>query len=235
LRRWQVKRIWPPSSAAHVDGAHLHVLVHAVGDDRARDHRDDRAHAGIVAADHRRAVERHAVQELDERGLQAREVVAVGVHVVGVDVGHDRQDRHQVQERRVGLVGLDHDVLARAEARVRAGAVEAAADDEGRVDAGLGQHAGDQRRRRRLAVRAGDRDALLQAHQLGQHHRARHHRDALGARGDHLGVVALHGGRRDDRLRIGDVGRVVADVDADAQFASRREVALSDWSEPETA
>ena len=204
-----------------VDGAHHRVGAEAVADHRPRDHRHDRAHAGIVDAQDRGAVERHPVDELDERLLQPREVVAVGVHVVGVDVRDDGHHRQQVQERRVRLVGLDDDVVADAEARVGAGGVEPAADHEGRVEAGLGEHAGDEAGRRRLAVRAGDRDALLQAHQLGQHHGARHDRHAARARGDHLGVVGAHRGRRDDRLGAGDVIGVVADRDADAERGER--------------
>ena len=129
-----------------VDGAHHRVGAEAVAHDRARDHRHDRAHAGVVGAQDRGAVERHLVDELDEGLLQPREVVAVGVHVVGVDVGDDRHHRQQVQERRVRLVGLDDDVVAGAEARVGAGGVEPAADHEGRVEPGLGEHAGDERR-----------------------------------------------------------------------------------------
>jgi hypothetical protein len=54
--------------------------------------------------------------------------------VVGVDVGDHRDHRLQVQEGRVGLVGLGDDELAGAEARVGAGAVQAPADDEGRIE-----------------------------------------------------------------------------------------------------
>jgi hypothetical protein len=186
-----------------------------------RDHRHDRAHAGIVGAEDRGAVERHLVDELDEGLLQLGEVVAVGVHVVGVDVRDDRHHRQQVEERGVRLVGLDDDVVAGAEPGVRAGGVEAAADDEGRVEPGLGEDAGDERGRGRLAVRAGDRDALLETHQLGEHHRARHDRHALRARRDHLGVVALHRARRDHRLGAGDVRGVVADRDPDAALRER--------------
>ena len=39
------------------------------------------------------------------------------------------------------------------------------------------EHRGDERRGRGLAVRAGDRDAVLHAHQLGEHLGARDHRD----------------------------------------------------------
>jgi hypothetical protein len=117
-----VKRICPPGSAC-TSTARTCAFAQAVADDRARDHRHDRAHAGVVGAQHGRAVEGHAVQEVDEGRLQPREVVAVGLHVVGVDVGDHRQHRQQVQERGVALVGLDHDVVARAQARVGAGAV----------------------------------------------------------------------------------------------------------------
>ena len=71
----------------------------------------------IVGAQDRDAVERHAVQEVDEGLLELREIVPVGLHVVGVDVGDHRHHRQQVQERRVGFVGLDHDVVAAAELR----------------------------------------------------------------------------------------------------------------------
>ena len=98
-----------------IDRAHHRVGAEAVGHDRARDHLHDPTHAGIVAAQDGRAVERHAVNEFDEGRLQLREVVAVGVHVVGVDVRDDRHHRQQVEERRVGFVGLDDDVVARAE------------------------------------------------------------------------------------------------------------------------
>ena len=46
----------------------------------------------------------------------------------------------QVQERGIALVGFGDQVAAGAEARVGAGALQAAADDEGRIFAALGQH-----------------------------------------------------------------------------------------------
>ena len=66
---------------------------------------------------------------------------------------------------------------------------QAPADDERRIEAAFGEHRRDQARRRRLAVRAGDGDALLQPHQLGEHQRARHDRDAALARREHFGIV----------------------------------------------
>ena len=115
-----------PAVVANIDGADLRRVAQAVGDDRLRDDRQDRAHVRIVHAQHRHAVEGQALEEIDERLPQAREIVAVGLHVIGIDVRDHRQHRLQVQERRVGLVGFDDDELAAAELGVGAGAPRAA-------------------------------------------------------------------------------------------------------------
>jgi hypothetical protein len=46
---------------------------------------------------------------------------------------------------------------------------------------------------------------LLQAHQLGQHHGARHDRNMFFAGGDHFRIVGLHRGRRHHRVGAFDV------------------------------
>ena len=141
----------------------------------------------------------------------------------------------QVEERRVGLVGLGDQELALAQARVGIGRQQTPADHERRIEAAFGEHRGDEAGRRRLAVRAGDRDALLQAHQLGEHQRARHHRDAALARRDDFGIVGRDRGRHDHRVGAGDVRRRMADRDASRPArASRRVTALSVRSEPVT-
>ncbi len=212
---------------ADVDGPHLGLLADAIAGHRALHVGHDFAYRRVVDAEDRRAIEGHAMQEFQEGALELAEVVPIGFHVVGVDVGHHRHHRHQVQERCIGLVGLDHDVVAAAELGVRARAVQAPADDESGVQPALGQHAGHQAGGRRLAVRAGDRDALLQAHQLGQHHRARHDGNHALAGGEHLGVVGLHCRGRDHRVGADDVAVRVAHVGLDAQrlqAAQRRAV-----------
>ena len=85
----------------------------------------------------------------------------VGFHVIVVDVGDNGDHRIQIQERGIGLVGLDHDVIATAQPRTGAGGIQAAADHEGRIEAAGSEHARHQARRRRLAVRARDRNPLL--------------------------------------------------------------------------
>ena len=137
--------------------------------------------------------------------------------MIGVDVRDHRHERLQVQERGIAFVGLGHQILAASEARVGAGANEAPADDKGRVEAALRQHTGREAGGGGLAVRAGNGDAVLQSHQLGQHFGARDHRDLGGARRLHLGVRVLHRRRNHHHVRAGDVRRVMADGHADTK------------------
>ena len=209
-------RMRPPSFAMSVARRRASG-GHSVGHDRLGDGGQDFAHVRIVDAEHRDAVERQALGEIDERALQPLEVVAVGLHVIGVDVGDHRHRRRQVEERRVGFVRLGDEKIAGAEPRVRIRRQEAPADDERRVEAALGQHRRDETRGRRLAVRAGDRDALLQAHQLGQHQRTRHDGNSALARRDDFRIVRRHRRRHDDRIGAGDIRRGMTDRDADAE------------------
>ena len=103
----------------------------------------------------------------------------------------------QVQERGVALVGLGHQVLARAEPRVGAGALEAAADHEGRILAAFGEDRRHEAGGGGLAVRAGHRDGVAEAHELAEHLGARHHRDALAP-----APPPLRGFPRDTALEI---------------------------------
>src|SRR3546814_13525788 len=88
----------------------------------------------------------------------------------------------------VALVGLGHQPVAAAQARVCAGGEQLAADDEGRVEPAFGQHAGQQRGGGGLAVGAGDRDAAAEAHQLGR---------KSGVWGKSVAVSVDLGGRRE--------------------------------------
>ena len=176
----------------------------------------------VIETGHHQAVERHAVGEADERLLDVL-VVAVVVEVLGVDVGDDGDGGREVQERAVGLVGLGDQQVAGAARGVGAERVELAADDDGGIEAGLAQHRGDQRGGGGLAVRAGDGDAVLEPHQLGEHLGARDHGDAALARDHELGVVALHRGREHHHVGVRHVLGAVADVDRGAQRAQARD------------
>ena len=75
----------------------------------------------------------------------------------------------ELQERAVALVGFGDQVLRLAEAGVRAHGIDAAADDHGGVESAGGEHCGDHRGGGGLAMHAGDGDAVLQAHEFGEH------------------------------------------------------------------
>ena len=112
--------------------------------------------------------------------------------------------------------------------------MQLAADHERRIEPAFGEHAGDEARRRGLAVRAGDGDAAAEAHQFAEHFGARHDRHAPLARGDEFGIVGLDRARHDQHVDVGDVRRVVAASMRAPSPASRRVAAFSALSEPDT-
>ena len=195
---------------AHVLGAHVGLRIEAVGHHVARRVLRQRRDFRIVDAQHRQPVERQAMQEFGEGFLHLREVAAVVLEMVGVDVGDHRDRGIQAQERAVAFVGFGDQPLAAAEARVRARGEQLAADDEGRVHPAFAQHAGGQRRRGRLAVRAGHRDAAAEAHEFGEHLGARHDRNALRARFHQFRIVLADRAGHDDAIGVEHVRRAVA-------------------------
>ena len=149
--------------------------------------------------------------------MQFFDAVAVGVHVVFVDVGYDGHNRREVQEGGVGLVGLGDDVFAFAQAGVGTGGGEFAADNEGGVEAGGGEDGGGEAGGGGFAVRTGDGDAVFEAHEFGQHQGAGDDGYLLREGGGHFGVVFFDGGGGYDDIRAADVFGGVAGVDAHAQ------------------
>ena len=79
---------------------------------------------------------------------------------------------------------------------------------------------------------AGDRDAVLQPHQLGQQLAARDHGDLQAARFLHLGILFVHRGTDHQRAGARDIGRVVAFVDSAPIGASRSVMGDSFRSDP---
>ena len=85
-----------------------------------------------------------------------------------------------------------------------------------------------------LPCAAGDRDAVLEPHHLGQHLGAAHHRDAAPPSRLDLGVGLGHRRRDDHQVGALDVGRLVAGEDARAELRqplgrfTRREVGARD-------
>ena len=199
-----------PATVFDVNGADVVVHANAISQHGLTDAVADILNVRIIAAQHGQPVKGKVLDEIHECLLEAIEVMAIGFHVVGIDIGHHRQDRLQIKERRVRFVCFRHQEFAATEPRVGAGRRELAADDEGRIHARFGQHAGDEAGGRSLAVGAGDGDALLQPHQFRQHHGARDDRHCALARRHHLRVVTGHGGGDDNGVGRADVPRGVA-------------------------
>ena len=122
--------------------------------------------------------------------------------MVGIDVGHHSHDRQEVQKRSVRFIGFHHNVIACAQLGIGAGAVQAAANDKGGVQSTFGQDTGHQTRGGGFAVCARNGHPLLHAHEFGQHHSARHHRNVTCARHQHFGIVGFDGSGRDHRIGI---------------------------------
>ena len=77
------------------------------------------------------------------------------------------------------------------------------------------QHRG----RRRLSVGPGHREAVLQAHQLAEHLRARDHRDLLPICSDNLNVVIPDCCGANHDMHAVDVARQMADEDVPTEAA----------------
>ena len=73
------------------------------------------------------------VQKLHKGLFELAEIVPIGVHVIGIDVGDHGHHRQEVEERGVGFVGLDHDVFTATQLGIGPGTVELATNHKGGV------------------------------------------------------------------------------------------------------
>ncbi len=153
------------------------------------------------------------MQELDEGLLQLAEVAAVSAHVVGVDIGHHRDHRLQVQETGVAFVRLGDQVTAAAQLRIGAGGGQAPADDECRVQATGSEHRSQQAGGGGLAMGAGHGDTMAVTHQFGEHLGTRHHRDTLFERQRHFRVGRVDRAGYHQHIGARDVAGLVTDED----------------------
>src|SRR5215472_9153104 len=120
------------------------------------------------------------------------------------------------------------------QAGVRAHGIDASADDHRGIEASGGKNGGNHRSGGGFAVHAGDGNAVLQAHQLGQHFSALDDRDVQVARRNDFGVVFGDGGAGDDDFCTGDVFGAMPFKRCGAQTARRSVTAEVLRSEPET-
>ena len=179
----------------------------------------------MVDAEHGDAVERQPLDEVPIRRLHRLEV-APEVHVLRVHVGDDADGRRQPEEAAVALVGLDHHPVALAKPGIGAVGVDDAAVDHGGLEPRRIEQAGDDGGRRRLAVRAGDRDRRVQPHDLAQHVGAADDGQPAAARLLQLGIVGLDRGRDHQHLRLAQILGLVADADRHAHAAQALHVGV---------
>ena len=142
----------------------------------------------IVEAGRDSAVERHLVHE-GEEGLLDVGHVAIAVHVLAVEIGDDGEDGRELEKGAIALVGLSHQILGGAEAGIGAERVDAAADDDGGIEAAGAEHGGDHRCCGRFAMHAGDGDAVFEAHELGEHFGALNDGNLAGSASTTSGLV----------------------------------------------
>ena len=206
------KRDTPPVEV-DIGQPHVGLRILAIGDDAAvLDLADQLLHRGMVEAHDREAVERQVLDKGAE-GLLDRVKGLEMIEMLGVDIGDDGDVGRQFQKGAVAFVGLDHHPVAAAEPGVGAIGVDDAAIDDGRVEPAGVEQGRDHRGRGGLAMGAGDGDALLEPHQLGQHFGAAHDGQAFFARGGEFGIVALDRGRDHNHRGVAEVCGVMADED----------------------
>src|SRR4030095_10468647 len=76
-----------------------------------------RLHIRIVQTEHRGAIERDLVDEVDKEFTKLVHDVVV-VYVIAIDVCYYRNCRRQHKERTIALIRLDHHQIARAQVRI---------------------------------------------------------------------------------------------------------------------
>ena len=210
--------------SAQVGRPHIGLQVEAVGDAApVGDARRQCLHLRMVRAQNGEAVERQVLDKGVE-GFAQPVHGAVMVHVLGVDIGDDGAGRMQLGKGAVALVALDDHPVAFARLVVRAIGMDDPAIDDGRVNPRPVQQAGDQRGRRRLAMRARDADGVFQPRDLGEHVGAPHDGNARGAGSAHFRIVALDRGRDDHSSGACHVLWLVADEHLHAACAQALDI-----------
>src|SRR4051812_44481084 len=195
----------------------IRILAHSVRDHAALDARQKSARPLVIVAGDHHPVKRDLIHKFDE-GILHIVHVAVAVHVLAIDVCDHGEDGRKLQKATVALVGFSDQILRLAHACVGAHGIDAPADNNRRIETACGKHSSDHRSRRRFAVHAGDGNAVLQAHQFGQHLCALDDGDVNVAGGEDLRVVFSYRRAGDDDFRTGDIFHAVAFMNSGAEF-----------------
>ena len=114
------------------------------------------------------------------------------LQVLRLDIGHDETGESQPLKGAKGLIGLDHEQWRRTEMAVGVPVGQIAADYEARILAQRLQRRNQERRRRRLPVRAGRSDRGDPLGESGEEIRTTPHRHPGLRRCEQLGVMIGH-------------------------------------------
>ena len=139
-------------------------IVQAVSGVRLAHFGQNRADVFAVDTQECLTVKRHTVDEIHKRLMQLLNAVAVSVHMVFIDIGHDGHNRRQIQKRSIGFVGFCDDVFAFTQTGVGTSGIELAADNESRVESCRAEDGSGQAGGCGFAVRTGNSDTIAEAH-----------------------------------------------------------------------
>ena len=134
------------------------------------------------------------------------------IEVFVIDVGDDRDDRRQAQERAIAFVGFGDQETSLPHPRIGAERPQTAADNDRGIESAGREHFAHHRGGGGLAVTAGDADPVLQPHEFAEHLGARDDRNATPARFDQLRIAAVHRRGIDNHVRALDIVGGVAGV-----------------------
>ena len=87
-----------PMIGPHIVCPDVGVVIQTITHDLLGHLRDDVIHIRIIGAEHSHPIERQALQKIHEGLFQFAEVMAIGFHMISIDIGHHRNHGRQAQE-----------------------------------------------------------------------------------------------------------------------------------------
>ena len=219
-RDWQHKRTQPRALVMHYElrlpaSRMLQDLqpknsfrIHAIGEYATARAREQCSQKRIVQTGRSRSIERHAIHKIEKGPLHILHI-AIAIHVLAVQIGHDRENGRQLQKRAIAFVRLGDQIFGAAQSRARSHRLHPATYNYGRVKSTGGQHGRNHGGGGGFAMHPRDSDAIFQAHQLRQHLRSLNDRNRLPMGGQNFWILWAQSGCSHDYVRPGDVGGCV--------------------------
>ena len=108
--------------------------METVSRDRFGYERLDFANVLVVDTQHDATIEWQALREFDECLFKTCKIVTIRIHMVGIDIGNDFNDRIQIQERRIRFIRFRDDKITGTQTGIGSRTVQTATDNEGRIE-----------------------------------------------------------------------------------------------------